>query len=99
MAKLSARGRKEVYRVSRETDLTPDQNSLVCWRKVTYAVMSDHKVLTKTQLKFRSDGQRSSGGWTEYASVKVGTVKALFEKQLKQGWTLEGNVDFSLVGE
>jgi hypothetical protein len=94
MAKLSARGRRELARVSREK-LTPE-SALVSWEKTTVALMSDGSVLEKSDVRFKPDqydpgGRRHSYGWTVKGKVKAGlTPRQFVEIYEKRGFVAEG---------
>lgn len=69
MAKLSARGRKEIARVDREINVN-DPTALTMWRKTTVALMSDGNMLEKLDVRFR-DGHLHSYGWKLRGKVKA----------------------------
>lgn len=94
MAKLSARGRKELYRVSLEAVVT-DPDRLVTWERTTKALMSDNKVLEKRDVRFKPDsihpeGQRHSYGWTVRGKLKAGFAPEVWrDRHVEKGWQLE----------
>lgn len=66
MAKLKARGRKELVRVTRIT--IPDEGGLTDWTRKTYALMSDGVFLEKLDVRFKPsefkpEGEKHSYGW------------------------------------
>ena len=73
MAKLSAGGRSELLRVSKEVT-TPDDES-IDWRRTSRVWTSDGKVLEKSDVNFKAWGEgkarKHSYGWKV-----VGTIKA-----------------------
>lgn len=54
MAKLSARGRTEVYRMVKEIPVKPDED--VTYRKRTVCLMSDGTILVKDTVRFKPAG-------------------------------------------
>jgi len=74
MAKLGARGRKELVRMVLETEVN-DPSRLSDWERTTVALMSDGQVLRKLDVRFKSDGQKHSYGWTVYRKAKGVTVE------------------------
>lgn len=75
MAKLSARGRKELFRMEREIN-TPDGDNTT-WQRKTRAVMSDGSVLEKWDVRFKPstyDPRPSvySYGWKLHGKLKAG---------------------------
>jgi hypothetical protein len=54
MAKLSARGRTEIYRVTKSYQVRPDED--VTLRKKTVCLMSDGNVLEKITVRFKPMG-------------------------------------------
>lgn len=75
MAKLSARGRKEVARVTK-LDASPNSD-LVTERRKTYALMTDGAILEKTDVVFKSDGKKHSYGW-KVVFAKAGVTPEKF---------------------
>lgn len=71
MAKLSARGRKELARLEKE-DNTNDGD--VDWRRKTLAFMDDGRILQKYDVRFTatqySKAHKHSYGWKEYLKLK-----------------------------
>ena len=99
MAKLSARGRQEIFRVERERDLVPVPPSTTVWRKTTIVLMSDGSTLQKEQVRFApSEFERSvygdkprphDWGWKKRGKIKAGAdPKALLEQLAKQGYVV-----------
>ena len=76
MAKLSARGRKEVVRLSHAGEV---DRELVSWEKVTVALMSDNTVLEKRDVRFRSDGRPHTWGWKVRGKLAQGKTPAQWE--------------------
>lgn len=75
MAKLSARGRKELARVEREESVLTKPVGGVDWRRNTYALMSDGTILNKYDVRFVADSfnkepRKHSYGWTVWKKVK-----------------------------
>lgn len=74
MAKLSARGRKEIVRLTRET-ATPD-GELTTWHRSTIAIMDDGSLLRKEDARFRPHewdppgGRLHSYGWKKWRHFK-----------------------------
>ena len=85
MAKLSARGRKELVRVEKE-ESTPD-GELTVWSRTTLALMSDLKVLKKLDVRFKSDDRPYSYGWKVYGKAKADlTADRFVEVFAKKGF-------------
>ena len=81
MAKLGARGRKELARMEKERAWPSD---LTNWDRKTVAFMEDGTILRKVDVRFRSDGRRHSYGWTVFCKdqgISVEKFVAAFEKQ------------------
>lgn len=66
MAKLSAYNQTEVARYERERDLAVADSDFVSWERITYAFMSNGRVLEKRDVKFRDTGERHSYGWKKH---------------------------------
>jgi hypothetical protein len=84
MAKLSARGRKEIARFSKEKFIS--NNELIDWERVTYAFMSDNHLLTKRDVHFlpstHSAGYKHSYGWKDEGKIELtDVIKANLVKQ------------------
>lgn len=82
MAKLSARGRIELVRMSKETTTFPEDRDII-WEKITLTLMSDNKVLEKRDVRFTPDQYDPSGrfhtwGWKVLGKVKEGVDKQRF---------------------
>lgn len=77
MAKLSARGRKEVARLSKEGD---PGRELVSWERVTVTLMSDGKVLEKRDVVFQSDGRKHTWGWKVRGKMAKGQGEVEFKR-------------------
>ncbi len=90
MAKLAARGRKEVVRVEREVVMEADK--LIDWGRKTYALMSDGTILEKYDVHFKPDqfrpsGEKHSYGWKVFKKVKPEvTAERFVEHFTKQGY-------------
>ena len=90
MAKLSARGRVELARVSKTFEVNDDN---VISRRVTYALMSDKHILKKYDVVFKPTmynpkPEKHSYGWKDFKKTNVS--KELFlESFLKAGYTKE----------
>lgn len=94
MAKLSARGRTELARVSIEKE-TPD-SALVSWEKTTVTLMSDGSIMEKRDVKFRSDNRRHSYGWSVLGKAKAGlTPRQFADIYAKRGFEVENVSSFS----
>jgi len=104
MAKLSAGGRTELMRASKETAVTDDE--AVDWRKTTRAWMDDGKVLEKHDVNFKATGsasyqqaRRHSYGWKVTGRIKAdlmsdpAKLKAALtstrDKLKAAGWAIE----------
>jgi hypothetical protein len=93
MAKLSAHGQKEQYRLVKEKDLPND--ALISWERETIAVMDSGKVLINRVVIFRTMpsgvNKRHSYGW-KVAAKRLPTyaerVAYGIEKAAK-GWTVK----------
>ena len=96
MAKLSARGRTEILRFSKETE--GDGQDLIK-RKTTIAIMSDRNILKKSTTWwkniYRANGtERKDGGWTVSGKFKkeldlTMAANSFFEKYEKIGYVKE----------
>ena len=92
MAKLSARGRKELARLAKEK-ATPD-GDLTIWEKSTITLMSDGNVLRKLDCRFKPDqydpnGRLHSYGWKKYGKIKAGVSTEQFvEIYQKSGYSV-----------
>jgi hypothetical protein len=74
MARLKAHG-TELLRIERE--VTPDSSSSTIWGRETVAYMSDGKILSKIDVRFKPDrfdpaGRFHSYGWKLWKRVKPG---------------------------
>ncbi len=94
MAKLSARGRKEVFRVSKEIEVT-DPESSITWEKMTRALMTDGSLLVKRQVRFKATECSASyvhtWGWkkTKLKLKADGDADRVLAAWLAKGWTQE----------
>lgn len=87
MAKLSARGRKELCRLTK-TEKVADETSPASERRTTVALMDDGKILKKMDVVFRSDNRKHSYGWKVTATLKAGvTTERFVEIYEKLGFT------------
>ncbi len=68
MAKLNARGRTELVRLSKVRE--DPTNDLTNWNRTTVALFSDRTILKKLDVRFTSDGRRHSYGWKKYGKMK-----------------------------
>jgi hypothetical protein len=80
MAKLSAKGAKELMRASKESVVTDDES--IDWRRVTRAWMDDGRVLEKRDVNFKATGaadyqkaRKHSYGWKVLGRFKPGLLK------------------------
>lgn len=79
MAKLSAYGRTQVFRVTVELDVTEaltdtDANPVV-WRRREAAYMSDRTILVKHTVRW-ANGERHDWGWSVKGKLKRGITFA-----------------------
>jgi hypothetical protein len=92
MAKLSARGRTEVARFSKEEKVT-DPSRSTDWERTTYALMSDGHLLKKWDVNFKSSnilpGGKHSYGWKDQGKKAHLTADKLREVLLAKGYTEE----------
>jgi hypothetical protein len=95
MAKLSARGRQELARVSKETDVEGAPDRLVLWRRKTYALMSDRTILVKDDVRFtpstygNGKPEFHSYGWKVKAKAREGvTPEQFLAVYVKAGFTV-----------
>ena len=91
MAKLSARGRTEVARFSKE-QAVDDPERTIDWQKVTYALMSDGHVLKKLDVRFKKspllEGYKHSYGWKDKGKTGL-TVENLRTNLIPKGFKEE----------
>lgn len=80
MAKLSAKGAKELMRASKESVVTDDES--IDWRRITRAWMDDGRVLEKRDVNFKATGtadyqkaRKHSYGWKVLGRFKPGLLK------------------------
>lgn len=97
MAKLSARGRKELARMEKEDNT--DDGDVDCRRK-TLAFMDDGRILQKYDVRFTattySKARKHSYGWKEYLKLKKGVdPREAFPNIIKtfesKGWKLKSS--------
>lgn len=84
MAKLSARGRTEVARWTREDD--SPKSDLVSWRRSTLALMSDGVLLEKDDVVFKPEGRRHSYGWKVARGAFHGPRDSKLTADLVEAW-------------
>jgi len=97
MAKLSAHGQKEQYRLVKERETPHD--TLIAWEREVIAVMESGKVLVKRDVLFRPSGfqpkpKRHSYGWkvsTKRLPTYAERVAYGIEKSAK-GWSVATRV-------
>ena len=92
MAKLSARGRKELARVSKEKE-TPE-GDLTTWERRTLALMDDGNILEKRDVRFKPiaglEGSKHSYGWKVLGKAKPGlTPERFVEIYVEKGYAKE----------
>ncbi len=94
MAKLNARGRTELVRLSKVREDPTDD--LTNWSRTTVALMSDGSVLRKLDVRFSSDGRRHSYGWKKFGKMRDAVavpaealLKQFVDAYLKVGYTRE----------
>jgi hypothetical protein len=73
MAKLSAHGRTELARLTKEGSGKSQYSGGPVWKRVTLAIMSDLNILKKVDCKWE-DGRSHSYGWKLYRKIKAGTT-------------------------
>jgi hypothetical protein len=93
MAKLKARGRQEIFRMTRERETPTDKQ--VSSEKVQVALMSDGNVLKRRVIRWRPEmdmGTQHDYGWKVTGKIKPGlTAEQALEIYLKAGYALEGS--------
>lgn len=94
MAKLSARGRRELVRMEKEDN---GDDEFCDWRRKTISFMTDGRILQKYDVRFKateySKARKHSYGWKEYLKLKkdVDLYEAfsnLIKKFEAKGWKL-----------
>jgi hypothetical protein len=90
MAKLSARGRSEVARFTKERDIEGDE--LVTWRRKERALMSDGTVLEKLTVRFKASTYSAAYlhnyGWKVRGKLKATATAATWAQSYRDmGWT------------
>lgn len=87
MAKLSAYGQREVARLERERETPAD--TLISWERTTFAFMESGRVLSKRDVKFRSENRKHSYGWKKCAGAYVSVMDraAAIERLKGKGYT------------
>lgn len=93
MAKLSARGRKEVFRVSKKTEVT-DPSRGIHWEKLFKTLMTDGTILEKRQVLFvateYSSERLHDWGWKVVGKLKPTlTADDLLALYTRHGFTKE----------
>ena len=68
MAKLSARGRKEVFRLERQ--LLSESDSAFTENRLTIAVMDDRTILQKHSARWKDTGKLHTWGWKKKGKLK-----------------------------
>ena len=94
MAKLSARGRTELLRVSKEGE---GRSEVTDWHRITRAYMSDGTILEKIDVHFKPDkytpkGKKHSYGWSVRSrgnSQEKEVIEQVKEAYVRQGWKVE----------
>jgi hypothetical protein len=82
MAKLSARGRRELVRMVHETD--KPKSDQTTWERRTYCLMSDGHLLRKDDVRFKP-GPYDAGpylhswGWKDQGKAKPGMTADQFQ--------------------
>ncbi len=108
MAKLNARGRTEVARLSHEVSLTPEEvaakGSLVDWRRYTLVLASDGTILQKVQVRFVANGfsqaYKHDYGWKVHGKLKAGvTSQQWVDAKVARGWQLAEGLNALVGGE
>jgi len=99
MAKLSARGRTELARLSKVREgtetYTDGKESGHDWSKTTVVLMSDRTILRKYEIRFKADGtflagKKQSYGWKNLGKAKPTlSVQQFIEAYLKVGYAIE----------
>lgn len=80
MAKLSARGRTELYRVAKQLEGTTTIHKR--------ALMSDNVILASYSFLEYDGRHRRSSGWHVHGKLKTGvTPEQWLERRLSEGWT------------
>ena len=82
MAKLSARGRKELVRLTKEIN-NPSESLL--WERRTIALMSDGNILEKRDIQFLPNeyhpkGEKHTWGWKNKGKAREGMTVEEFSK-------------------
>jgi hypothetical protein len=97
MAKLSARGRIELLRLSKEEDL-PNVVAGVVWRRWTRAYMSDGNILEKYDV--RTTEKFHSYGWKrKMKQIKGLSLQTIAKDYEKNGWVIEHIQTQETVGD
>jgi hypothetical protein len=99
LAKLRARGRTEIFRVSKAGDTSAETRAKfpdLVWRKHTVALMSDGTMLEKTDARWAARpgittaSQSSPGTWKVRGKIKAGlSVEGALEIYAKKGYEVE----------
>lgn len=92
MAKLSARGRTELVRMTKE-DENPNSD-LISYERTTIAFMSDNRILEKRDVVFKNDSfgpHKHTYNWTVKMKCKQGVTKEkVIEVYSKKGYKVVG---------
>lgn len=89
MAKLSARGRKELVRVVLERPLAREDDDLIDYEREERALMSDGKILCRRVVRFREGSRRHDYGWNVRGALKAGVNPDEWKLgYLKRGWRI-----------
>ena len=94
MAKLSARGRTEIFRMEKE-DNAP-KSDLITYERSTIALMSDGNILQKRDVIFpagpydNGKDKRHTYNWTVKGKIKLGVhPDQLMAVYIKRGYTVK----------
>lgn len=85
MAKLSVKGRTELSRMVKETNISTLDSQLISWERKTFVLMSDRMILEKRDVQFRPTsydpkGSKHSYGWKKLARLKADVTTERFEE-------------------
>lgn len=93
MAKLSARGRTELARYTKESTDAQYCGSDVQWRRKQYAFMSDGHVLMKDTVRFNDGGSRGgelySWPWKDQGNLRVAKFGTMQANLIARGFARE----------
>lgn len=94
MAKLKARGRTELLRMSK-SDNVIDPKSTIVWQRWTRAYLSDGNILEKYDIRFKPNTHGSSGefhsyGWKRKGKLVKGlSLQTIATEYGKKEWVIE----------